>query len=164
VRLGKRNRRIERILVVEDEPLVAFDTEHFLGDSGYRVVATVDRAQDAVAILQVERSVDLVLADVHLAEGDSGIDVARAASQRAVPVLFVTGHCPGEARALAAGCLAKPYQQRDLALAIDAIDRVLQGLAPRRLPSGFSLFADEVAGRVPAAGQRLEAPSAVSGT
>ena len=38
----KRKRLIERILLVEDEPLVAFDTEHFLTHEGFEVVATVD--------------------------------------------------------------------------------------------------------------------------
>ena len=32
---GKRERRIRRILVVEDEPLIAFDTEYLLSDAGY---------------------------------------------------------------------------------------------------------------------------------
>ena len=44
---GKRERTIRRILVVEDEPLVAFDNEHMLQDAGYEVVATVDTLADA---------------------------------------------------------------------------------------------------------------------
>lgn len=39
---GRRERRINRIMVVEDEPLVAFDNESMLQDAGYVVVATVD--------------------------------------------------------------------------------------------------------------------------
>ena len=39
---GKRERRIRRILIVEDEPLVAFDNEYMLKDAGYEIVATVD--------------------------------------------------------------------------------------------------------------------------
>jgi DNA-binding response OmpR family regulator len=77
---------------------------------------------------------------VNLADG-SGVDVARAAHARGFPILFVTGHCPGEARALAAGCLSKPYPQRDLLAAIDAIEAVAEGKKPKRLPGSFSLFA-----------------------
>ena len=80
-----------------------------------------------------------MLADVALADG-SGIDVAQAAFDRGVAVMFVTGNCPGEARALAAGCLSKPYSQRDLLAAIAAIDASIDGRRPKRLPSGFSLF------------------------
>lgn len=136
---AKKKRAIGRILVVEDEPLVAFDTEHFLNGEGFEVVATVDSVAGALAVIAEGEALDLVLADVNLVDG-SGIEVARAAHGRGIAVLFVTGNCPGDARALAIGCLAKPYRQRDLADAIDAIAAVRGGTAPRRLPSGFSLF------------------------
>jgi len=137
---GRKKRRIEHLLVVEDEPLVAFDTEHFLRESGFTIVATVDSVADATRIVDSHDVLDLVLADINLADG-SGIEVARAAFARGIPVLFVTGGCPADARALAAGCLAKPYAQRDLVLAIDAIEAVLEGgKIPRRLPSSFNLF------------------------
>ena len=142
---GRRKRQIACILVVEDDPLIAFDTEHMLGDAGYDVIATVDRVADALAVLARDSKVDLVLADINLADG-SGVDVARAARAKDIPVLFVTGSCPVEARALAAGCLAKPYATRDLGAAIAAIDTVLQGgKPPRRLPAGFSLFLEAAA-------------------
>ena len=136
---GKKQRRIARLLVVEDEPLIAFDTEHLLTEEGYEVVATVDRVADAVALVGGGQAIDLVLVDVNLADG-SGIDVARAAHGRGIPVLFVTGECPGEAEALAAGCLSKPYSQRALLGAILAIEASLEGKKARRLPGGFRLF------------------------
>lgn len=136
---GRKKRQIVRLLVVEDEPLVAFDTEHLLSDAGYEIVATVDRVAEAVAVLRGEDPVDLVLVDVNLADG-SGLDVAQAACARGVPVLFVTGAFPPEAAPLAAGYLAKPYAQRDLLAAIGAIEARLEGKAPKRLPPGFQLF------------------------
>jgi CheY-like chemotaxis protein len=137
---GKKKRQITRLLVVEDEALVAFDTEHLLSDANYEIVATVDRVADALAVLADGKAVDLVLADVSLADG-SGLDVARAARERGVPVMFVTGSCPPEATELAAGCLSKPFAQRDLLAAIEAIEAGLQGKPPKRMPSGFRLFA-----------------------
>ncbi|UZK69742.1 response regulator [Sphingomonas sp. S1-29] len=137
---GRKKRRIIRILIVEDEPLVAFDTEHFLTAEGFEIVGTLDSVADATALLAADPDVHLVLVDLNLADG-SGIDVARAAQAGGVQVLFVTGSCPGEAQTLAAGCLAKPYPQRDLLLAINAIEAVLEGDAPKRLPAGFNLFA-----------------------
>ncbi|MDF7777814.1 response regulator [Sphingomonas sp. AOB5] len=138
---GKKKRRIEQLLIVEDEPLVAFDTEHFLRESGFEIVGTVDKVADALRHIQHAVEIDLVLLDVNLADG-SGIDVAKAAHARGIQILFVTGNCPGDARALAAGCLAKPYPQRDLLGAIEAIEAVVDGKKPpKRLPGSFSLFA-----------------------
>lgn len=137
---GKRERKLNRILIVEDEPLIAFDNEHFLRDAGYEIVATVDTVPDAVAAIQGE--VDLVLADVSLSDGGNGHDVARAARTKGVPLIFVTGSCPDDAKTLAVGLLSKPYSQRDLLAAIDAVDAQLSGRPPRRLPRSFTLFGE----------------------
>jgi DNA-binding response OmpR family regulator len=136
---GKKKRQIVRLLVVEDEPLVAFDAEYFLSEAQFTIVATIDRVAEALPILASDTMIDLVLVDVNLADG-SGIDVARAAQARGVPVMFVTGNCPVEATTLAAGCMAKPYVPRDLIAAIEAIEAMLGGNTPKRVPSGFTLF------------------------
>lgn len=136
---ARRKRRITRLLVVEDEALVAFDTEHFLGDEGFEIVATVDSVAHAVAAIGDGSAIDLVLADIKLADG-SGADVATAAHACGLPVLFVSGSSPGDAEAVAIGWLPKPYQQRDLLLAIDAVDAVLEGAEPRRMPAGLVLY------------------------
>jgi DNA-binding response OmpR family regulator len=136
---GKRERAIRRILIVEDEPLVAFDNEHLLRESGYEVVATVDTLAEAVRVLG-EEEVDLVLSDIQLNGDGDGMDVARAAGARQVPVLFVTANCPLEAQGLGMGCLAKPYTDKVLKNALEALDRKLQGKAVKRLPAGLSLY------------------------
>ena len=136
---GKRERAIRRILIVEDEPLVAFDSEHLLRECGYEVVATVDTLADAVRVLG-EEPVDLVLSDIQLHGDGDGMDVARAAGARQVPVLFVTANCPIEARGLGLGCLAKPYSDKIMKSALDALDRKLSGKKVGRLPAGLSLY------------------------
>ncbi|MFC7537966.1 response regulator [Sphingomonas sp. GCM10030256] len=123
---GKRTRIVKRILVVEDEPLVAFDNETMIADAGYEVVATVDRYADAVAQLD-ESEVDLILSDILLTGERSGVDLAREAKRRGVPVLFVTAHPPAGAEELAIGHLLKPYNERALKAALKAIDRHLAG-------------------------------------
>ena len=137
---GRRQRTIRRILVVEDEPLVAFDNEHLLREAGYEVVATVDSLADAARVIQEEDRLDLVLTDVTLSGEGDGMDVARAAAAKGIPVLFVTGSCPPEAQTLGVGCLAKPYSEKIMKAALDALDRKLQGAAPKKLPAGLSLF------------------------
>ena len=136
---GKRERAIRRILIVEDEPLVAFDTEHLLRECGYDVVATVDTLAEAVRVLG-EEEVDLVLSDIKLNGDGDGMDVARAAAAAEVPVLFVTANCPLEARSLGIGCLAKPYTDKVLKSALEAVDRKVRGMKAKRLPAGLSLY------------------------
>ena len=136
---GKRERVIRRILIVEDEPLVAFDNEYSLREAGYEVVATVDNLAEAVRVLG-EEEVDLVLTDVALNGDGDGMDVARAAAARKVPVLFVTGNCPVEAQTLGIGCLAKPYSDKILKSALEALDRTLQGEKVKRVPPGLKIY------------------------
>lgn len=136
---ARKKRRISRLLIVEDEPLVAFDNEHFLRDADFEIVATVDRVAAALTVIARDEDIDLVLVDISLADGN-GVDVARAAHAKAIPVLFVTGSCPEGGREVASGCLSKPYAQRDLLSAIAAIEAVMEGKTPKRVPSGLSLF------------------------
>lgn len=132
-------RRIQRVLVVEDEALVAFDNEHFLTQAGYVVAGTVDTLAHAQPII-LAGDLDLVIADVNLSGVPAGIEVARLANERGIAVLFVTGACPADARHLALGCLAKPYSQRDLLTAIDILDASLDGRRVPRAPRGLTLF------------------------
>jgi two-component system, response regulator PdtaR len=135
---GKRERVVNRILIVEDEPLTAFDNENLIGDAGYEVVATLDRYADAIETLDREQ-VDLILCDVRLTGDRSGIDLAKVARQRGIPVLFVTGAPPDDASELALGCLMKPYNDRTLKAALTAVDKYLAG-EKTRPPRGLTLY------------------------
>lgn len=135
---GKRKRIVKRILVIEDEPLTAFDNEIMLQDAGYEVVATHDDFEEAVAALD-RGKVDLILSDVRLRGRRTGIQLAEEAKRRGVPVLFVTGHPPDNAHELAIGCLRKPYTERQLRLALEAIDEHLAGKQPKP-PKGLELY------------------------
>ena len=135
---GKQKRIVNRILIVEDEPLTAFDNELLIGDAGYEVVATLDRFRDAIAILDRE-PVDLVLCDVRLTGERSGIDLAKEARTRGIPVLFVTGAAPDNANELVVGVLMKPYTHRTMRSALKAVDSYLAGKKTRP-PRGLTLF------------------------
>ena len=140
---GKRKRIVKRILIVEDEPLIAFDNETMLADLGYEVVATLDNFDSAIAQLEAEK-IDLILTDLRLAGDRTGLDLARAAKKRGVPILFATGHdLPPEAAAVAIGCLHKPYNERTLKNALTSIDKHLAGEKVTKAPKGMQFFASE---------------------
>ena len=136
---GKRKRIVNRILIVEDEPLTAFDNEVMLGDLGYEVVATLDSFEDAIELLDREK-IDLILSDYRLSSQRTGLDLARAAKNRGIPIIFSTGHeLPAESVQLALGCINKPYSERTLKLALNAVDRRLSGKIAKP-PKGVELF------------------------
>lgn len=136
---GKKTRQITRLLIVEDEPLVAFDTEHFLTEEGFSIVATTDSVAEAIGHIGGRKPIDLVLVDLGLRDGD-GADVAQAAQTKGVPVLIVTGRRLDEVEAIGLGCLSKPYPQRDLLRAIKIVETLLEGKTPRRVPASLKLF------------------------
>ena len=140
---GRRKQVVKRILIVEDEPLTAFDNEHILREHGYEIAATVDDLDEALDVLDRE-TVNLVLSDVRLRKQQTGIHLARAAKDRGVPTLFATGHPYPAAAEIAVGCLAKPYTERQLIKAIECVDRLIQGEKVKP-PKGLQLFniADE---------------------
>lgn len=138
VLFGKKKRLIERVLIVEDEPLLAFDNEQRLERLGYEVVGTRDNYDDALADLTAG-NIDLVLCDVKLAGEKSGIDVAAAAHDAGVPVLFATGNPPSQCAVYAVGSLVKPYSDRQLRDAIRTVDRILAGEAPAA-STGLTLY------------------------
>jgi CheY-like chemotaxis protein len=136
---GKRKRVVNRILIVEDEPLTAFDNEVMLGDLGYEVVATLDSFEDAIELLEREK-IDLILSDYRLSGRRTGLDLARAAKNRGIPIVFSTGHkLPAESAQLALGCISKPYSERTLKLALNAVDKRLSGKVAKP-PKGVELF------------------------
>ena len=134
----KRKRKVKRIMIVEDEPLVAFDNEVMLGEAGYEVVGTIDNFADAVGLLNGQK-LDLILCDIVLSGDETGLDLAREAKVRSVPVLFVTGHPLDAAADLAIGVLAKPYTERTLRAAIESIDLYLSGEEPEPV-SGLEFY------------------------
>ena len=135
---GNHKKLIKRILIVEDEPLTAFDNENMIGEAGYEVVATHDRFADAVATLDREQ-VDLILSDVRLTGERTGIDLARLARQRGIPILFATGMAPDNAAEFAVGVLLKPYSERTLKAALVAVDQHLSG-GKAKPPKGLILY------------------------
>jgi CheY-like chemotaxis protein/DNA-directed RNA polymerase specialized sigma24 family protein len=78
------------VLVIEDEPIIAFDIAGIVTEMGHRVVGTASTKSEAVAAAQAKRP-GLILADIQLDDGSTGIEAVREILEAVdVPVIFVT--------------------------------------------------------------------------
>ena len=78
------------ILIIEDEPLIAMDIEQLVESLGHRVVGIARTHKEAVA-LYGKTNPKMILADIQLADGSSGIDAVNdILSTEALPVIFIT--------------------------------------------------------------------------
>ncbi|MDV2982805.1 UNVERIFIED_CONTAM: response regulator [Methylobacteriaceae bacterium AG10] len=121
-----------RILVVEDEVLIALELEYLLEDLGHVSVGVAGCSADAIALGHTARP-DVALVDVHLVDGPTGVEVARALSRDPqVAVVFMTANAkripPDFAGAL--GVIAKPYSERAVAGVLDYVAQRRAGRAP----------------------------------
>ena len=111
-----------RVLIVEDEMLLAMDIEALVEDCGHQVSAQV-ASLDEFEELPSELEPQLAFVDVHLAQGSSGLDVCRRTTARwpRCLVVFLTAnvskipadYCGGH------GVIAKPFSQSGMVTAID---------------------------------------------
>jgi len=78
------------VLVIEDEPLIAMDIEEMVESLGHRVVGTARTHSEATKLF-AQKHPKMVLADIQLADGSSGIDaVNEILAMSPVPVIFIT--------------------------------------------------------------------------
>lgn len=94
-RLAQAEEALERqlatnVLIIEDEPIVALDLGRLVGDLGHHVVGVAGTRGEALALAE-ERPLGLILADVRLADGSNGMDVAGdILAVVDIPVIFIT--------------------------------------------------------------------------
>lgn len=114
-----------RILVVEDEGLIAEEIRERLGRLGARVIDVVDTGEEAVAVAAREIP-DLILMDIRLKGEMSGIDAAATIQQdNNIPVVYLTAHSDWETvqsakRSSPFGYLSKPFKETDLISVIES--------------------------------------------
>lgn len=113
-----------KILVVEDEAIVAKDISVCLEKIGYEVIATFSKGEKALTFLE-DNSPDLVLMDIMLAGDISGIDAsARIKKDYDIPVVFLTAYADEKTISRAKitepyGYIIKPFKEIDLRTSIE---------------------------------------------
>lgn len=83
---------VTNVLIIEDEPIIAMDIEQLVRSLGHTVTGIARTRKDAVASVERKRP-GLVLADIQLADGSSGIDAVNDILEGfQVPVIFITAY------------------------------------------------------------------------
>ena len=143
-----------KVLIAEDQLLIADLLEESLTASGYNVCGIASTVDEGVALGELHKP-DLAVLDVRLARGDRGTEIARRLSSRGkFGVLYATGDdARNSTLTLDDGdaSIAKPYSPEDLVRALTIVwELVSTGVATPPFPSGFRLLPRYAARRVPA--------------
>ena len=115
------NQTRARVMIVEDEPMIAMDIETIVRDLGHDVIGVAVTRDEAVEMAMGDRP-GLVLADIQLADDSSGIDAVKdILKEFAVPVVFITAFperlLTGE-RPEPTFLITKPFQRSTVKAAI----------------------------------------------
>lgn len=119
-------REKKRLLVVEDERIVAVSLTKALERLGYEVVDMVATGEEAVQ-KAIESSPDLILMDISLQGPMDGIEASQTIHSRSkIPIIFLSAHSDKKLRERAkaiepSGYIIKPFSERLLDLAIQKV-------------------------------------------
>ena len=127
------NQTRARVLIIEDEPIIAMDIETIVRDLGHEVTGVAVTRDEAVALAMEDRP-GLVLADIQLADDSSGIDAVKdILAEFQVPVIFITAFperlLTGE-RPEPTFLITKPFQRSTVKAAISQALFFDQSTAP----------------------------------
>lgn len=111
-----------RILIVEDEPLIAMMLEDFLEVLGKELAGQADTVAEALAVID-RGGVDAAILDVNLRGGEKSWPVADALAAKGIPFVFATGGSQGGLVAdhVDRPTLSKPFMMDAVAKALDAL-------------------------------------------
>ena len=113
-----------KILIVEDELIIAEDLKEILRELDYRVIGIASDIQGARDILDRELP-DIALLDIQLRDGDNGVDLAKyIRSNYRLPIIFITSYSDKETVNRAKqvkpdGYLVKPFEKGDIFSSIE---------------------------------------------
>lgn len=111
--------RGRRILVVEDEYLIAMEVKNWLQTVGSKVVGPVPSVEQALDLIE-DGGLEAAVLDINLGEGDTAYAIADELGERGIPYLFATGDAqmPRAAAYNQRPRLEKPYLKTELMLAL----------------------------------------------
>jgi DNA-binding response OmpR family regulator len=131
---------MRKVLIVEDDLMLADFAEEILVEYGYEVTGIARTVAEAIALARRSRP-DLVILDLRLADGGLGTDFASQLPAVGRPgILYVTGNMSQLALTAADGdaCLSKPYRSADLVRGLEIVaGMVATGKAQPPFPDGF---------------------------
>lgn len=125
-----------RILIVEDEFIVASEIEEIIAEMGHEPIGI---AADQTSALRIAPSADIALVDLNLRDGPTGKDIGKILAQtHGVTVVFLTANPAqlGDGVPGTVGVLSKPVTESDLRDVVEyaiARRRAAEVPAPRRL-------------------------------
>lgn len=131
-----------RVLIVEDEALLAMELEMLVEQSGHIPVGWATTSKEAFELAE-KVDADVAFVDIHLADGVTGLDVAEYIKEsKGATVVFLTANpkrVPPDF-AGAVGVISKPYSVQGLQAALKYLEEGIRTPPPkRRRPSGFEL-------------------------
>ncbi len=116
--------RKSKVLIVEDELIIAEDLKEILLELGYRVTGIAKDIEEAKNVL-IQEVPDIVLLDIRLRDGDNGIDLAQYIRKNyKLPVIFISSYSDKDTLIRAKqvkpdGYLVKPVEKGDIYSAIE---------------------------------------------
>jgi len=132
-----------KVLVVEDEPLIAMSLSAEIEDMGYEVLGPAHSIESALDLIGSSRP-DVALLDIDLDHVGDGIVIAKVLSAQGIPAVFVSGQVDVACSHshLAVGYISKPYAPVDVANSIAVVDAIVHGLTPPppAVPATFKRF------------------------
>ncbi len=117
-----------KILIVEDEALLAMELESEVEEAGHEIVGVAAESKQAISLIE-KTSPQFAFVDIQLLDGPTGIDVGRHLASRSIPYVFVSGNLKRipEDFAGALGAIEKPYTMNGLQNALEFIDTIVNG-------------------------------------
>src|ERR1700761_5185542 len=113
----------KKILIVEDESLVAFDLKLILTRAGYKVCGIADSVKEALEIIENEMP-EMVLLDIFLKGPLSGIDLAKILTEKNIAFVYLSANFQESVLENAKstqpyGFLVKPFREKELLITLD---------------------------------------------
>jgi CheY-like chemotaxis protein len=132
-----------KVLIAEDDLMIADLVEEILVDKGYEVCGIARTVAEAVALAQHHKP-DLAVIDLRLADGDLGTEIAaQLLPLGRFGVLYATGNISQVALTTSDGdaCLSKPYSSADLLRGLEIVAEIAAtGKALPPFPKGFQIL------------------------